>query len=210
MTLEILCMALIAIVFGLVVAFYGYRIFLFLLPLWGFFFGFGLGAQTITVLLGDAFLATITGWVVGFIVGVIFAVLSYLFFIVGVAIFSGSFGYALGIAIMGAIGVTGILAWVVGIVLGIVVAAVVLIFNIQKLAIELITAAGGAAVSIAGLLAPFGVYTAADLASGGVIRTVISSSAIWLILWIVLVVVAFIFQYRTNQQFVLEVQESNW
>ena len=53
-------------------------------------------------------------------------------------------------------------------------------------------------------------YTAADLASGGVIKTVISSSAIWLILWIVLVVVAFIFQDRTNRQFELEVQESNW
>ena len=112
MTLELLCMALIAIVFGLTVAFYGYRIFLILLPIWGFFFGFGLGAQTITVLFGDAFLATVTGWVVGFVVGVIFAVLSYLFYIVGVAIFSGSFGYALGIAIMGAIGLTGILAWV--------------------------------------------------------------------------------------------------
>jgi hypothetical protein len=208
MTLELLCMALIAILFGLAVAFY--RLFLVLLPIWGFFFGFGLGAQSITFLLGDAFLATVTGWIVGFVVGVIFAVLSYLFYIVGVALFSGSFGYALGIAIMGAIGLSGILAWVVGIILGIVVAAVVLIFNIQKYAIELITAAGGGAVSIAGLLAPFGVYTATDLASGGVIKTVVSSSAIWLILWIVLVVVAFFFQERTNRQFELEVQESNW
>lgn len=207
MTFQLLCMALIAIVFGLVVAFYGYRIFLMLLPLWGFFFGFGLGAQTITVLLGDAFLATVTGWVVGFIVGLIFAVLSYLFYIIGVAIFSGSFGYALGVAIMGAIGLTGFLGWLVGIILAIIVAAVVLIFNLQKYAIEIITAAGGAAVSIAGVLAPF-----QDIPSdpGHILRDTISSSWLWILLWIVVAVFAFIFQERTNREFVLEEPERGW
>jgi hypothetical protein len=36
-----------------------------------------LGAQTLQVLFGVGFLATITSWVVGFIVGGLFAVLSY-------------------------------------------------------------------------------------------------------------------------------------
>ena len=36
-----------------------------LLPIWGFFAGFWLGAQTITWVLGEGFLATTTGWVVG-------------------------------------------------------------------------------------------------------------------------------------------------
>ncbi len=207
MTFQLLCMALIAIVFGLVVAFYGYRIFLLLLPIWGFFFGFGLGAQTISVLFGDAFLATITGWVVGFIVGLIFAVLSYLFYIIGVAIFSASFGYALGVAIMGAIGITGLLGWLVGIVLAIVVAGVVLIFNLQKYAIELITAAGGAAVSIAGLLAPFQEIPSDP---GNFVRDTISSSWLWILLWIVVAVFAFIFQERTNRAFVLEEPDRGW
>ena len=207
MTFQLLCMALIAIVFGLVVAFYGYRLFLLLLPVWGFFFGFGLGAQTITALFGDAFLATITGWVVGFIVGIIFAVLSYLFYIVGVAIFSGSFGYALGVAIMGAIGITGLLGWLVGIILAIIVAAVVLIFNIQKYAIEIITAAAGVAVSITGILAPFQDYPSDP---GDLVRTTITSSWLWILLWLVVAIFAFIFQERTNREFVLEEPERGW
>jgi len=38
----------------------GYRFFIFLLPIWGFFFGFGLGAQAVQALFGDAFLSTVT------------------------------------------------------------------------------------------------------------------------------------------------------
>ncbi len=71
----LMCGGMIALLFGLVLAFAGYRLFLVLLPIWGFFFGFGLGAQSIQALFGDAFLATITSWVVGFVVGAIFAVL---------------------------------------------------------------------------------------------------------------------------------------
>ena len=100
MGFEIFCMTLIALLVGLVVTFGGYRLFLFLLPIWGFFFGFGLGAQTLQVIFGIGFLATISSWVVGFFVGAIFAVLSYLFYIVAVALISGSFGYGLTVAVL--------------------------------------------------------------------------------------------------------------
>lgn len=56
MTFELLCMATIALLFGLVVAFGGYRLFLVLLPIWGFFAGFFLGAQTIS------FLSAMVSW----------------------------------------------------------------------------------------------------------------------------------------------------
>ena len=79
--LSVACAGLIGILFGLALCFAGYRLFLFLLPVWGFVFGLALGAQTIQALLGQAFLATVTSWVVGLIVGVVFAVLSYLFYI---------------------------------------------------------------------------------------------------------------------------------
>ena len=69
--------------------FAGYRFFLILLPIWGFFFGFGFGLQTMQALLGDGSLATITRWVVGFIVALVFAVLAYLFYIAAVAIIAG-------------------------------------------------------------------------------------------------------------------------
>ena len=83
MSFALLCMGLIALLVGLAVCFNGYRWFLILLPIWGFFFGFGLGAQTLQAILGVGFVATVTSWVLGFLVGLVFAVLSYLFWIVG-------------------------------------------------------------------------------------------------------------------------------
>lgn len=209
MTLQLLCVGLIAILFGLAVAFFGYRLFLLLLPLWGFVFGFILGAETISTLFGEALWSTVTSWVVGFIVGVVFAVLSYLFYLIGVALFSGSFGYAVGVGLMALLGIEGIFAWLVGIVLGVVVALVVLRFNLQKYAIELITAAGGAATAILGLLLPFGGVEVAS-SFGQTAKGVFEDSVLWLLLWIVLLVFAFIFQDRSNREYVIVAPERSF
>jgi len=103
-TFELLCAGMIALAFGLVVLLNGYKLFLILLPIWGFFFGFVFGAQTMEAVFGVGFLATVTSWVVGFVVGAAFAVFSYLFWMAAVAIFSGMIGYAVGVGLMGAIG----------------------------------------------------------------------------------------------------------
>ena len=123
MTFEILCMATIALLFGLAVVFMGYRLFLVLLPIWGFFAGFVLGAQTIDFLFNTGLFATVTGWVVGFFVGLIFAVLSYLFYFIAVGIVSFSLGYGATVGILAWIGLdTGFLIWIIAVVVGIVVA----------------------------------------------------------------------------------------
>ena len=96
MSFELLCATMIGLLFGAIICFGGYRFFLILLPFWGFFFGFGLGAQTVQALLGDAFFATVTSWVVGFVLAVAFAVLSYLFYIVAVALIAGLAGLRTG------------------------------------------------------------------------------------------------------------------
>src|SRR5512139_3915905 len=86
----VMCGCMIALLFGLVLAFPGYRLFLMLLPIWGFFFGFGLGAQSIQALFGDAFLATIPSWVVAFILAAVFAILEYLFYVFAFSLISFS------------------------------------------------------------------------------------------------------------------------
>ncbi len=208
MTFEIFCMSMIALLVGLVIAFNGYRLFLVLLPIWGFFFGFGLGAQTIQTLFGGGFLATTTGWVVGFVVALVFAVLSYLFYMVGVALFAGSIGYALGVGLMGLIGLdTGFLAWLVGIILAVIVAAVVILFNIQKWVIILLTALGGAGVLIGTFLMALGVVSVNDLGAGAV-SAAIGNSFWWLLGFIVLVVLGFLAQVRTSQGFEIEAYEN--
>jgi len=204
MAFELLCMSLIGLLFGLAVAFGGYRLFLILLPIWGFFFGFGLGAQTLQAIFGVGFLSTISGWVVGFIVGLIFAVLSYLFYIVAVALLAGSFGYGLAVALLTAIGLNfGFFVWLIGIVAGIIVAAVVLIFNIQKYAIIVITAVGGTGAIIFTLLAMFGDLRPAEMLLNPVL-TAISNSFWWLLFFLVLAIAGIVVQIGANRSYELE------
>src|SRR5262245_23732012 len=153
----LMCVSIIALAFGSVLAFAGYRFFLFLLPVWGFFFGFGLGAEAIQAIFGTGFLSDVTSWIVGFVVALVFAALSYLFYIFAVALIAGSLGYALGAGLMMAIGFDfGFLVWLVGIVLGIIVAIATIMLNIQKYVIIIATALLGAAVIIGTFLFLFG------------------------------------------------------
>src|SRR5215475_4857202 len=113
--------AMIALFFGSLLLFGGYRFFLFLLPIWGFFFGFALGAQSVQALFGDAFLATVTSWAVGFIVALVFALLSYLFYFAAVAVIGGALGYTLAVGLLEAIGLNfGLIVWLVGIVVAVI------------------------------------------------------------------------------------------
>lgn len=204
MTFELLCMAMLALLIGLTVTFGGYRFFMFLLPIWGFFFGFGLGAETLQVIFGVGFLATVSSWVVGFIVGAVFAVLSYLFYTVAVVLLAASFGYGLAVALLAAIGLNlGLIVWLIGIVAAIVVATVVLIFNLQKYAIIVITAVGGTGAIIFTLLAMFGNLSPAELLLNPVL-TAISNSFWWLLFFVVVAVAGIVVQIGANRAYELE------
>jgi hypothetical protein len=204
---EILCAGLIAMVFGMLLAFAGYRLFLFLLPLWGFFFGLYLGAQSMQALFGEGFFATITSWVVGFVVGAIFAVLSYLFYIVAVAILAGSLGYGAAVAILLAIGMDmGFLLWLIGIVAGAALIFVTLKFNLQKWVIIIATSVAGAAVVFGGFFMMFNPWS--KLLENP-LKEFFAASPFLLILAIVLAIAGFVVQYRQNRNWTLEAY-SNW
>jgi len=204
MTFELLCIATIALLFGLVVAFGGYRLFLVLLPIWGFFAGFFLGAQTISFLFSDGFLATITGWVVGFFVGLLFAVLSYLFYFIAVGIVSFSLGYGVTVGILGWIGLdVGFIVWLIAVVVGIVVAAIVYLFNLQKYAIIVATAVGGTGVIIYTLLALFNGALAVSLLENPV-RLAIENSFWWLLFFLVVAGLGIVVQIQTSKAYEVE------
>ena len=154
--LVVACAGLIGILFGLAVCFAGYRLFLILLPIWGFIFGLVLGAQTIQALFGVGFLSTVTSWVVGFIVGGVFAVLSYLFYMVAVAIIAGSLGYSIGVGLLLAIGMQmNFIVWIVGIVVAVVLVVVTFRFNLAKWVIIIATGILGAEVIIGSIVLMF-------------------------------------------------------
>jgi hypothetical protein len=204
MAFELFCMTLIALLIGIAVCFNGYRWFLIILPIAGFVFGFGLGAQTLQALFGIGFLATATSWIVGFFVGLVFAVLSYLFYIVGVALVTGSWGYGLGVGLMGLIGLgTGLISWLVGMVFGVVVALLALGLNIQKWIIIAVTSFSGSGVIVGTLLFVLGKINPADLGTSAV-QQAISDSFLWLVLYLVLGILGFVGQAVTTSGFELE------
>ena len=196
---SLMCAGMIAFLFGLALCFAGYRFFLFLLPIWGFFFGFMLGAQTVTAIFGDAFLATVTGWVLGFIVGAVFAVLSYLFYIVAVALIAGSLGYAVGAGFMLAIMPNfGLIAWLVGIVVAVVFIGVTLFFNLQKWVIMIATAILGSGVIFGGFILLFNPHA-------GVLQNPVAvalqQNTLLLILFIVLAAAGVFVQWRSGMAY---------
>ena len=208
MGFETLCVTLIALLVGLAICFNGYRWFLILLPIWGFFWGFALGAQTLQAVFGIGLLATVTSWVAGFIVGAVFAVLSYLFYLVAVALMAGSLGYALGVGIMGLIGFDfGLITWLVGIVLAIIVAAVTIYFNLYKYVIIVTTAIGGAGTVVITLMFGYAGLTLAHLAQNP-IRFALQGSPLWTILFLVLAVLGIASQLATSRAFELEAYEN--
>jgi hypothetical protein len=201
MAFEVLCMATIALLFGAVVIFGGYRLFLFLLPIWGFFAGFILGAQAIDFLFNTGLFATVTGWVVGFFVGLLFAVLSYLFYLVAVGIISFSLGYGATIGVLAWIGLdTGFLLWLIAVVVGIVLALVVYFFNIQKYAIIVATAVGGTGLIIYTLLVLFNGAIAVSMFENPV-RLALDSSFLWLLFFLVVAGLGIVFQIQANRSF---------
>jgi hypothetical protein len=191
------CAGLIGLLFGAALAFSGYRLFIFLLPLWGFFFGLALGAQTIQALFGDAFLATVTSWVVGFIVALIFAVLAYVFYLFAVAIIAGSLGYALAVGLLTAIGLQmGFLVWIIGIVAAVALAVVTLVFNIQKWVIIVATAILGSATVFGTILLMF---NPAAQVMANPIKSLLASSPLMAILFLVVAGLGIYFQFVSTR-----------
>lgn len=205
MDIQALLVGIVAIALGAAVMTMGYRLALILLPIWGFFAGFLLGAQILQDFFGDGFLATTASWIVGAIIGLVFAVLSYLFWYVAVVIVFASVGYWLGWGFMTLIGFsdTGIAAFAVGLLLGAVFAVAAFVTGVPLAALVVITAVGGAHVLIAGVLVIFGSIEVADLGNG-VVRAIILENVGWWLAALGLAVLSIVFQLKTIGDYVLE------
>ena len=129
-----------------IVAFFGTRLFWIILPVWGFFFGLAVGAQGVQALFGDGFLSTGFSWIVAFFLGLLFALLSYLFWFLAVSLIGGYLGYGIVVGFFGLIGVNlGPLVWIVGVAVGIVAAVLTMVLNVQKWVVVIGTSLLGAA-----------------------------------------------------------------
>jgi len=205
MLFELFCAVVIALLFSTAVAFFGYRLLFLLLPLWGFFWGFGLGAQTIQALFGDAFLATVTSWVVGFVVAVLGAVFSYLFFYIGVFLLAAAIGYGLVVAILLAIGLDfGFIVWLLGIIAGVALGFVTIRFNLAKPVLIVGTSLAGSAAAVGVLM--MGVVGAAvtNVLENPVSFVIQEGGFIAILLFIVMAAAAMYVQFTQNRTYEYE------
>lgn len=205
MAFELFCMTTIALLFATALIFGGYRFFLFLLPIWGFFGGFVMGSSAVEALFNSGLFATVTGWVVGFVVGAIFALLSYFFYAAAVAIAAGILGYMLGVGIMDIFGLDALslITLLVGVMLAAGVVFVTFRFNLQKYVIIAATAIGGAALVVGTLLLGVGGVELLRVAESPV-RLLWQTSPFLAVVFVLLAVAGIIVQIQANRRFEVE------
>jgi Domain of unknown function (DUF4203) len=199
---------LLVLVLGAGVCFFGLRVFFVLLPVWGFLVGFYVGAAGVHAIFGDRFLSTVTGWIIGFIVAIVFALLSYVFWYVGVVIAAGSVGALLGSALMAAFNVDS--EWIVFIVSAIgaiifAIAAFVLALPVFIVIVN--TAILGSAAMVSGVLLIFNRIDRQDLGNGTA-WAIINESWWWFLVWVALAALGIVFQLRSISEVVLP--EDRW
>lgn len=205
MAFELFCMTIIALLFAAALIFGGYRFFLFLLPIWGFFFGFGLGAQAVQALFSDGLFASVTSWVVGFIVAIVFALASYFFYAAAIAVAAGILGYTLGVGIMDLFGLNGLslITFIVAVVLATAAVVVTFRFNLQKYVVIAATAIGGAALAVGTIILGVGGVSLIQLAEHPV-RLLWQTSPFMAIVFVLLAIAGIVVQIQANRRFEIE------
>jgi len=187
MSLEGVVIGLLGIVLGAAFCFAGFRYFMLLLPVWGLFAGFMLGAGATAALLGEAFLASVIGIVVGIAVGLVFAILSWFYWWGAVIVMAGGLGFALTEWALGLLGFNAdaVVVTLLAIVGGAVLAVLAYLVNAPKYVAIILTAFFGAGWLAAGIALVPGVIKTADLTHGPLVAIYTQGWA-WIGIWGVL------------------------
>jgi hypothetical protein len=204
MFFQTVLVSLLLILLGLAMTFAGYRFFVILLPIWGFFAGFQFGATIFTSLFGQGFFSTALSWVVGLLIGFTAAVLAYLFYAAAVVLLAGFVGFQLGIGAMTGFGVQrDWLTFLVGALIGLALVALALFLHLPKVLILILTAFAGAGTLLAGIFLALGRISLDNLRSGEV-GALLRDSWFWGLLYLAIAALGFYFQWRTTQTYVVE------
>lgn len=197
-----------ALVAGASFCLHGYLAMRLLIPLWGALAGFSLGAGLVAALAGDGFLATATGWLVGFALALVFAAAAYLYYSLSIVLVMGSTGFLLGSGAMVALDVSW--NWVVvlvGLAVGIALAVTAIAIDLPMLVLVVVTALGGAAAMTAGLMLFAGALATDDLTRGDVIARV-QDDWWWYMLYLGFTVIGVASQVRATDQLHLSMHQA--
>jgi Domain of unknown function (DUF4203) len=190
-------LGLIAIAAGLAFCFGGVWLMRLVISVWGAFAGFALGAGLVAALAGEGFLASTLGWVVGLVLALVFGLLAYFFYAVSVVVAMGSAGFAVGSWLMVALGLDW--NWLVvlaGVALGVVFAIAALALDLPTTVLIVISAVGGAAVAVSGLMLVFGAIDASTFTNGDFV-SLVKDDWWWYALFFVLTIMGILGQSRS-------------
>lgn len=167
-TLAGLLIGVLGMAIGLALLVRGFRLFLLLLPLLGFVGGFLLGAGLVEHIVGDGFLATLAGWAVGFVFGIVMALLSYLYYWLAVGVLGGFIGYQLMLGLLAWIGFdeSGALSILVAFVAALGFGLAFLLLRMPTVLAIVGTAIAGAGLAVAGLAVALGLLPREGLSDG--------------------------------------------
>ncbi len=183
----------IAILTGAVFCFRGYLAMRIIIPLWGAFAGFMLGAGIVAG--ADGFLGSALGWIVGIVLAVVFGLLAYLYYEVAVMLGMMAIGFTLGASLMVALG--GTWSWLIvlsGVALAVVLAFVALAADLPMALLTVLSAMAGASGIVAGLMLVFGVTDLGDFDSVQT-TTALADDWWWYAIYLVLAVGGMIAQF---------------
>jgi len=161
-----------AIAIGLLFCLRGYVAMRLIIPVWAFFAGFMLGAGLVAGLGDEGFLRSAAAWLTGLAIGLLFAAIAYLYFVVSIVLAMGTVGFALGTAALTALDVTW--SWVVvlgGLAAGVLLAVLAIATDLPAVVLIVLTAFGGASVAVFGLMLILGAVQTGDLDSEAATRT---------------------------------------
>jgi hypothetical protein len=196
------------IIFGLTITFMGTAVFFAVLPALGFALGFFTGAAGMLAIFGDGFLSTIGGWIAGFVIGLVFAFISYFWWYAGVLLSAGGLGALLGTGLAQVFGLDdGFLYFLFGLIGFIAFMGIALVLNIPIYVIIVASSLAGANLLVVGVLVLFNQIGSEDLGYGTA-SAVIDESWWWSLVVLVVAIVGASFQLSVRERLV--VPQDKW
>lgn len=187
-----------AVLVGALFCFRGYVTMRLVIPIWGAFVGFALGAGLVAGITDDRFLGSAASWLAGVAVAAAFSALAYLYYEVSVMIAMAGIGFLLGVSVMVAIGVSWTwLIVLVGVAAGVALAAAAIVGDLPMLLLTLLTATAGASAVVGGLMLWLGTVDAEDLTRASVIERIQAEPG-WWVAYVLIAVGGIIAQLRAH------------
>ena len=185
----------VALIVGALVATWGVRVFFVLLPVWGFVTGVAIGAQGLSAILNEGFLATLLSWGAGIVLGIVLAVTATLWVWAAVIVLAFGVGTTVGSGILIGLGLDpGVVPFAAGIALGAALVVLAIAIDAPVLLVAILSSLGGAAYVVAGALLVLGRLGVGDLSGGAV--AALRDQPLAIVGWLVLAAAALVVQLQ--------------